>query len=384
MFDTGLSSAIILAVSHLKRYLSWIAVIALLYFFLTSIDLMGVSFKLFGKDFAVALIKGTSNPFVALFVGLLATSIIQSSSTTTSITVGLVSAGIIPISNAVPIVMGANIGTSVTNILVSIGHITRNDEFERAFSGALVHDFFNLITAFILLPVELKTGYLQKCGTWLANFFTGFEGGTHHSPLKMIVKPASELIKEIFTKVFNLGARPAGIIMLILSLLVLFASLFFLVKLMKLLLISRLELVFDKYICRNDLIAFTMGLSFTVMVQSSSVTTSLLIPLLAAGILTLEQALPMTMGANVGTTVTAILASMAGNVQGLTIAMVHLMFNISGILMIYPFKPIRMIPIKMARWMGKQGVERKWVVAVFILGIFFVIPGFLIFISYQL
>ncbi|HPR63521.1 MAG TPA: Na/Pi symporter [Thermoanaerobaculia bacterium] len=369
----------------LKRYLGWIAVFVLLYFFLTSIDLIGVAFKLFGKDFALGLIKSTSNPFVALFVGLLSTSIIQSSSTTTSITVGLVAAGVLPIENAIPIVMGANIGTSVTNMLVSLGHITRSDEFERAFSGAIIHDFFNLITAFVLLPVELATGYLQRTAECISKLLVGVGGGTtHQSPLKLIVKPVAHGVEKLFVDIMGIHARPAGILILILSLVTLFFSLFFLVRLMKILMMNRLEIVFDRYIARNDVIAFVMGLSFTVLVQSSSVTTSLLVPLLAAGVLTLEQAFPMTLGANLGTTITALLASMVGNVQGLTIAIVHLLFNISGILLIYPIRPIRRIPIAMARWMGYHGTRKKWIVAVFILGVFFIIPGLLILISYNL
>jgi len=101
----------------------------LLYLFLVSIGLMGAAFKGFGKGFAENLIRTTSNPFVGLFVGILATSVVQSSSTTTSIVVGMVGSGVITVGSGVYIVMGANIGTTVTNTLVSLGHFTRRDEF---------------------------------------------------------------------------------------------------------------------------------------------------------------------------------------------------------------------------------------------------------------
>jgi len=81
-----------------------------LYLFFVSIELMEVAFKGFGKGFAEQLIATTSNPFVGLFVGILATSIVQSSSMTTSMLVGMVASGMITIPNAIPIVMGANIG----------------------------------------------------------------------------------------------------------------------------------------------------------------------------------------------------------------------------------------------------------------------------------
>jgi len=89
-----------------------LSVAFLLYLFLVSIGLMGAAFKGFGKGFAESLIKTTSNPFVGLFIGILATSMVQSSSTVTSVVVGIVAAGGITVTNAVPIVMGANIGTT--------------------------------------------------------------------------------------------------------------------------------------------------------------------------------------------------------------------------------------------------------------------------------
>ena len=123
----------------------------MLYLFLVSIGLMGTAFKGFGKGFAENLIRTTSNPFVGLFVGILATSLVQSSSTTTSIVVGMVGSGVITVSSGVYIVMGANIGTTVTNTLVSLGHFTRRDEFRRAVGAATVHDFFNFIFQIITI-----------------------------------------------------------------------------------------------------------------------------------------------------------------------------------------------------------------------------------------
>ena len=110
-----------------KTLFKMFAVVALLYCFLVSIGLMGSAFKGFGKGFAESLIKTTSNPLVGLFIGILATSLVQSSSTTTSIVVGMVGSGVIAVPNAIPIVMGANIGTTVTNTLVSLGHVSRRD-----------------------------------------------------------------------------------------------------------------------------------------------------------------------------------------------------------------------------------------------------------------
>ncbi|MCZ6621799.1 MAG: Na/Pi symporter, partial [Deltaproteobacteria bacterium] len=121
-----------------------IQLLIFLYLFLFSINLMGASLKMFGKGFAETLIASTSVPLVGLFIGILATSLIQSSSSTTAIVVGMVGGGVLTVSNAIPIIMGANIGTSVTNTLVSLAHINRTLEFRRSFSASTVHDFFNL------------------------------------------------------------------------------------------------------------------------------------------------------------------------------------------------------------------------------------------------
>ena len=160
--------------------------VGVLYLFLVSIGMMGGAFKLFGKDFATQLVETTSNPLVGLFVGILATTLAQSSSTTTSITVGIVAAGGMTIESSVPIIMGANIGTSVTNTLVSMGHITRREEFRRALAGATVHDFFNLIAVALLLPLELMFGYLKHLSLFVAKLFVGVGGMKLANPLKAI------------------------------------------------------------------------------------------------------------------------------------------------------------------------------------------------------
>ena len=106
-----------------------------LYLFFISIELIGAAFKGFGKGFAEQLIATTSNPIMGLFIGILATTLVQSSSMTTSILVGMVAVGTISVRNAIPVVMGANIGTTVTNTIVAMAHITRKQEFQRAFGG---------------------------------------------------------------------------------------------------------------------------------------------------------------------------------------------------------------------------------------------------------
>lgn len=350
----------------------------LLYCFLVSIKLMSHSFKGFGSGFAETLIQTTSNPFIGLFVGIFTTSLVQSSSVTTSMVVAFVMSGTITIHNAVPIVMGANIGTTVTSVVVSMGHITRKEEFRRALSGATVHDFFNLITVIILLPLELKFGMLRKAASFMAGFFQNIGGVKITSPLKIIIKPAVAFIDNFVRSYLGVSDKLASGITLIIALVCLFVSLYYMVKIMKSLIVSSSDVVVDKLLGGNFLLAISFGAIFTAIIQSSSVTTSLLVPLVAAGIITVEVAFPVTLGANVGTTVTAILAALAGNVSGITIAFVHLLFNLCGILIIYPYKKIRTIPINLSKWLANQCAESKIYAFIFVLGIFYFIPGILI------
>lgn len=355
-------------------------VLFLLYLFLLSIKLMGASFKLFGKGFAEQLISSCSNPFAGLFIGILATSLIQSSSTTTSLVVGLVGGGVLPIGYAIPIIMGANIGTSVTNTLVSLSFMTRKEDFRRAFAGATVHDFFNLWTVLIFFPLEIKFHFIEKSAFFLTRIFEGVGGVKFTSPLNVIIDPAAHSLKNLLLNILSLSRVTSGIIMLIVAIAVLITSLVYLVKTMRSLIISKAEIFIDRYLFRNDFTSILLGLGLTVAVQSSSVTTSLLIPLVGAGIVSLRRCYPFTLGANVGTTCTAILASLATvsivngkytSTIGVTAAFAHLLFNVCGIGVFYP---LRKIPILCASWLANLAVEsKKWAV-IFILGVFFILP----------
>lgn len=347
-----------------SKVLKIIFLMVVLYLFLLSIDLFGAAFKLFGKDFAKQLITSTSNPFVGLLIGILATSIIQSSSTTTSITVALVAAGGLSVYSAVPIIMGANIGTSVTNTIVSLGHIGRKDEFEKALSSATVHDFFNLLAVILFFPLQVMTGFLSTGATYMAEAFQNVGGLKFASPLKVIIKPMKQLVVELS------GESP--IIVIILAFVLLFVALRYLVIILKSLFLTRLEAFFDKYIFKTVLRSLLFGLLLTMLVQSSSVTTSLVVPLVAAGVLRLEQIFPYTLGANVGTTVTAILAALyTGQVSAITVAMAHLLFNICGIIV---FLPLKKLPIFLARQLGKLAVINRAYPIVFVVVVFFLIP----------
>ena len=329
-----------------------LTVILLLYLFLLSIKLLGHSFKLFGKGFAEATLQMTADPWVGLITGIVATSLMQSSSTTTSIVVGMVAGGALTLPGAIPIIMGANIGTTITNTLVSMGHVTRRGEFRRAFSAGTVHDFFNVCAVIVIFPIEMKFHVLAKMATALEQSFAGAGGLKLFNPLKFALNPVIGLIDNTF------GAIPYySIILMVVAIAGTFAALVLIVRTIRSLVLDRLEVIVQRYLFRNDVLGFILGIVLTVTVQSSSVTTSLIIPLAGAGIVTLRQIFPYTMGANVGTTVTALLAAMATqNHVAVTVAFSHLCFNFLGIAIFYPLK---FIPIGLADFIGRKAAESR-------------------------
>lgn len=348
-----------------------LALVLLLYGFLVSIGMLGKAFKLFSGGFVGDLIQSASNPLVGLFVGLLTTALVQSSSTTTSLVVALVGGGAMPVSTAIPVVMGANIGTTVTNVLVSLSHLTRSREFQRAFAASTVHDFFNVFAVLLLFPLQLATGFLGRASEALAELFQQVGGLTFASPLKLLTGPAVNLAADL------LGGQPWAL--LVLSLAVMFVSLRYLVKTLKGLVLKKVQALFDLVIFRNAGRAMLFGLALTVVVQSSSITTSLVVPLAGAGILSLAQIFPYTLGANVGTTITAILAALAvGEISALTVAFAHLLFNAIGIAAIWPLPSIRSIPPNLARRLGSAAARNRWIPFIFIATCFYVIPFLLI------
>jgi sodium-dependent phosphate cotransporter len=335
-----------------------------LYCFIFSLDLMGTSLKMFGQGFAETLIQTTANPFVGFFIGVLATSIIQSSSSTTSIVVGMVAGGVLEIQSAIPIIMGANIGTSITNTLASLPQISRGTEFSRAFSAAIVHDFFNWLAVLVLFPLQLKTNFLGIGASFLGHSFQNIGGLAFLSPVKALTQPPVILLKGW------LGSHPW--ILVILSLAVLLLSLKKMVDALKGLVVEKAETWFDRYLFRTALRACLVGTLLTVIVQSSSITTSLVVPMAGAGILTLAQIFPYTLGSNIGTTVTAILAALVtGNLAAIVVAFSHLLFNLCGIVIWWP---LRFLPITMAEAFSRYSVRSKIIPFTYILILFFVIP----------
>lgn len=362
-----------------RRIPTWarlMLVVGLLYTFLAGVKFLETGIKTFGADTAADLFDGISNPLAGLCAGVLATVLVQSSSVTTATIVGLVASGTLPFDTAVPMIMGANIGTTVTNTFVSLGHIRRSEEFKRAFAGATMHDFFNLMAVTVLLPLELITGFLSTLAERLAELLSdaGVQGGeVGDSPLKSAVAWPVDQVKDLAD---GLSDNVLGVVLLMVGLALIFLSLAFITKNMKEVLAGRIERSMNEILARGGgVAAMLVGLVMTVAVQSSSITTSILIPIIAAGVLTLENAYPITLGANVGTTVTALLASLAtDSPEALAIALTHTLFNVFGILLFYPLPRLRVLPIKAAEKLAEVAVANRVIAVSYVVGTFIVLP----------
>lgn len=357
-----------------------ILVLGLLYLFLVGVNGLGSGFKLLSQDFLDTFFAATANPFLGLMVGILATTLVQSSSVTTALIVGLVAApeNPLPVANAIPMVMGANIGTTVTNTIASMAHIGWKQEFRRAFAVATCHDFFNYLAVLVLLPLELATGFLGRSATTLSRLLGDVSGAEYESPIKGAIKAGGRPIQDLIDAVTPTDGWAAAAYILV-SAVIIFLSLTGIVSVMRSAMKSRVERLVTRAFENRAVIAMLVGVIATIMVQSSSITTSLLVPLAGAGVLTLPQAFPITLGANVGTTVTALLAALAATGEhaaaGLTIALVHLLFNLTAILLIYPAERIRNLPLAAARILADIATRSKTLAILYVLVLFYGIPA---------
>ena len=363
-----------------SRWPQWLAVLGLIYVLICAVSMIGSGFKAATGGQAQELFSFASNPYVGLVIGIVATALIQSSSTVTSLIVGMVAGGL-PVGIAIPMIMGSNVGTTVTNTLVSLGHVRDKSEFRRAFSAATVHDFFNLIAVAIFLPLEIMFGLLEKVSAWLATLLVGADSYSMSDMnfMKSLTKPFVNLVDSVTGL---LPGAMAGAAMVLAGLVLIFVAITYTGKLLKVLMVGKAKEVLHSAIGRGPVAGIASGALVTTFVQSSSTTTSLMVPLAGSGTFSLRQIYPFMLGANIGTTVTALLAATAvgGAVasSALQIALGHLMFNVFAVGVIFGLPFLRDLPLKGAEWLADIAAEKKIFAAIWMLGVFIVLPLLLI------
>ena len=226
-----------------------------------------------GDRMRTILEKGTSSPIRGVFTGLLVTGLIQSSSATTVLTVGLVNAQMLTLRQAIGVIMGANIGTTVTVYL--IGFNLQDYALPILGLGALIYLF-------------AKVKRTQMIGQTLFGFGVLFFGlnlmGTGMAPLKDVA-----FFTSLMTSIEN-----------------------------------------------NALIGVAIGALMTMIIQSSSATIGVLQQLAYQGAITYQQAVPILFGDNIGTTITALLASIGTSLAARRTALTHTLFNVIGTLIFLP------------------------------------------------
>jgi sodium-dependent phosphate cotransporter len=369
------------SLQQLPQAVRWIFLLLLIWIMLTAVGTIGDGFQLATEAHAKQLFALASNPILGLIIGMVATALIQSSSTVTSVIVAMVAGGL-PITIAIPMMMGANIGTSITNTIVSLGHVRDKEEFQRAFNAATIHDFFNIFAVLIFLPLEIFFGILAKLSAWLVALFevgatAGVEGV---NPIKAVTEPMIDLFAAIgawLPPIYD------GIAMILIGLALIIFAITWMGNIMKSLMVGRARDILQNSLGRGALSGISSGTVVTVLVQSSSTTTSLMVPLVGNGIVTARAIYPFTLGSNIGTTITALIAalSITGDNASLAlqIALVHLCYNVLAVTFIYGIPFLRELPPQLSYQLSLHVAEQKLYGVAYIAGVFFVIPLLAIF-----
>jgi solute carrier family 34 (sodium-dependent phosphate cotransporter) len=348
-------------------------ILAALFIFLFALDLMIASLEFVGKTVAETIILATSNPFTGLFIGLLVTAIIQSSSAATSIVVALTASGAITLEGAVPVIMGANIGTTITSTLVSLSFITKKKEFRRAVAAGSYHSFFNILTAVILFPLEYYYGFLSKASQYLASTFFGEPAGPIRNDFSLLGSGFKPVIDFLINNIHQ------GFVLIAVSVILIFGSILFFRKVLSKVLGVGSPERFQQFFFRGPLQSLTWGVLTTAAIRSSTVTTSLVVPLVAKKIIKLKSAIPFILGANVGTTITAFIAAVFNSNAAISIAIAHFLFNFIGALVFFLIPWVKDVPVTLAMGLGSLTRKYRLIGFLYLLMTFFFIPFSLIY-----
>ncbi|XP_030694052.2 sodium-dependent phosphate transport protein 2C isoform X7 [Globicephala melas] len=421
-----------------------------LYLFICSLDILSSAFQLLGSKVAGDIFKDNvvlSNPVAGLVIGVLGTVLVQSSSTSSSIVVSMVASKLLTVRASVPVIMGVNVGTSVTSTLVSMAQSGDRDAFRRAFGGSAVHGVFNWLTALTLLPLESAAAPLERLSALALGAASLQPGGRAPDILKVLTRPLTRLIVQLDADVITgrgtgnatnsslikrwcgtevqttagnsstcaaatggpcparnssaaeeqlpcrhlfegtaLADLAVGFILLAASLLVLCACLALIVKLLSSTLRGRVGQAVSTVVNADfpspfgwlsGYLAILVGAGLTFALQSSSVFTAAVVPLMGVRVISLERAYPLFLGSNIGTTTTALLAALASPsdmlISAVQVALIHFFFNLAGILLWYVV-PVLRLPIPLAKRFGDLTARYRWVAVAYLLLSFLLLP----------
>jgi sodium-dependent phosphate cotransporter len=342
--------------------------LAVFTFFLFSIDLLVTSLGHVGKETVQNVLSVTANPFISLFIGLLITAMIQSSSTTTSMIVAAVAAGSMEMQQAIPMIMGANIGTTITSNIVSLNYISDRQTFSRAFSSATLHDHFNIITTIILFPLQYKYNLLGNYSEKLSSLVS------FNSMRSFNVQHAGFNLGDLMISEWLIDVVKYPYLLLLISILLLFSSIKLFTNIIYKVIIGPPNNQLQKIVFKNPYKSFAWGALITGALQSSSVTTSFIVPLVATDKIKLHQVYPFIIGANIGTTITALLAAVFKTPEAISIAMAHFMFNLVGGVILLLIPGLNKLPLLFTRLLGGLTIRHRIISLIYLIITFFLLP----------
>ncbi|RNA36598.1 sodium-dependent phosphate transport 2B [Brachionus plicatilis] len=407
----------------------------LLYVFLLSLNFLTIGFTLVSPhalkaDHAIQFLL--SNPLAALSIGILVTAVLQSATATSSIVVTMVGAGIIPSAKkAIPIIMGSNIGTCVTNSLVALTLSGDPVEFKRAFSAATLNDIFNYLTTIILLFLDVTFDFLHVLSKKITNLMPeNVQDLKKANFIEEILRPVSDLfikLNETSIEAIQYGSNNTeiasrccesldqdngtvnqtecaqcdyltmpmidhfgdgftGLFFIIFSLIILTACLFGIVKILSLFIVGPIARgvrsavnasLPGKMRWLTQVILFFFAFFLTLIVQSSNIITATLVPLCGIGMVSLHRVYVMTLGSNIGTTVTGILSALTQPTyaikKSMQLAIVNTLFNLFGVVLWLPL-PFMRFPKIFSRKLGDVIYEHKWFLYVYAFMCYVILP----------
>ena len=343
-------------------------ILIFIYAFLLSLEIMSRGFGLLAGTYLRQFFGSISNPFASLCIGILVTAVIQSSSAVTSILVALVAAGTLSLQEAIPFVLGSNIGTTFTASLVSLTHISTKKEFRKGFATGLIHNIFNVFGCLLFFPLEYYFGFLSKASMWCTKASATFFGSVTGSPgyfVSTFVSPiAKSLVDEGNSVVF----------WCIIALFMLFSCILLFRTFLKIIIIGDLERNIDQRLFGSPFGSLLFGAGITAFIHSSTVTTSLCVPLAATNKVSIRKLFPFIIGANVGTTITALMAALSRNEAAIALAFSHLLFNTFTAIIVFPTPPLKIVFVKMARAIAQAFSSNRLLAVLYLVGFFFLLP----------
>ncbi|KJH40912.1 sodium-dependent inorganic phosphate transporter [Dictyocaulus viviparus] len=405
----------------------------ILFLYICSLSNVSTAFSLLGSRGLGKVIKASpliNDPISAVVVGMLATVVLQSATTTTNVLVGMVAANMVSVHEAIPVMIGAELGGTLVNAIVSLVYSRKPEQFQRAFAAATLGDVFSLCCIFVILPFELATSFIEKL-SWLIVDPLIAEHGVSLEIVDLLTDPLNKFILEVndaelrnatidddffpadhsFVNrcVFRNGSRiykcpykhifaysslsdtAIGWIVLLASTTVLIVCLVGVIHLIQVLLHAPTASYLRSLIGKEcpgrwkpctGYVVMLVGLLITLAIQSNNIFCSSLTPLVGSGVITLDQMYPLILGANIGGSFSAVMAALTADgsrfEKTLHMAMCQVIYNVIGTFAFYLIPCTRKIPIFLARKLGEITNQYRWFIVVFIAIFFLLIPGIII------